>query len=157
MTTKRTTTIAVGALLLLVVAVVTGYLLYAVPASDADRLNHKVATLKSQDAKLVDQLAAAKRSAHAAWSRAAKEYVKGRAAGMAAGRKEGLAEAGTSYDKGFADGSAAAFGTYGSDWASGSFYVIRVEGGQIVARTVLQPCLAVYADRGTVWVQGPAC
>ena len=54
-----------------------------------------------------------------------------------------------------------AFGAYGGDWASGEFYVVRVASGangpQIVARTVLEPCLAVYADQGAVWVEGPAC
>jgi uncharacterized protein HemX len=161
MTTKRTTTWAVCAILVLVAAAVTGYLLYAVPASDADRLDRKLAALQSKEAKLVEQLAAAKRSTKAAWSRAGKEYAEGRAKGRAEGRDQGLQEAGAKYDEGYAAGSAAAFGSYGGDWASGQFYVVRVAAGangpQIVARTVLEPCLAVYADQGSVWVQGPAC
>jgi hypothetical protein len=144
-----------------VVAGITGYVLYAVPASDADRLDRQVTTLQSEQSRLADRLAAAKRSTRAAWSRATKEYWKGRAVGRAEGREQGRAEAGASYDRGYADGSAAAFGTYGGDWASGAFYVVRVASGdngpQIVARTVLQPCLAVYADQGSVWVEGPAC
>jgi len=152
---KQGTTAAVSALIVVVAAVVTGYLLYAVPASDADRLNRQVTTLRGEHATLEQRLAsanrrvvAAKRSARAAWSRAADEYAKGRA--------DGLAAASESYDSGYAAGSAAALGSYGADWGS-SFYVVRVEGGQIVDRTVLQPCLAVYADQGSVWVEGPAC
>jgi hypothetical protein len=161
MTTKRTTTISVCAILVLVVAGVTGYLLYAVPASDADRLDRQVTRLRSEQASLVEQLAAAKRSTRAAWSRAGEEYAKGREVGRAEGREQGLEEAGAGYDEGYAAGSVAGFGAYGGDWASGEFYVVRVASGangpEIVARTVLEPCLAVYADQGAVWVEGPAC
>ena len=160
MTTKSRAPIVVTAVLLVTVAAVTGYLLYAIPSSDADRLSRQVTRLQLEHSRLDGQVvaaerrvAAAKRSARTAWSRAGKEYSKGRERG----RAEGVASASESYDKGFAAGSAAAFGRYGGDWANGAFYVVRVDGGQIAARTVLQPCLAVYADQGSVWVQGPAC
>jgi hypothetical protein len=163
MTTKRTTTIAVTAVLLVVVAVVTGYLLYAVPSSDADRLSRQVAGLRSEQTTLVRKLTAAQRRLVVA----RKQADQATAQAYAKGRVKGLAEAGTSYDRGYADGQSAgqssAMGAFGDNWTNGAFYVIRMLAGadgraeRIAARAALQQCLAVYAQSGSVWVQGPAC
>ncbi len=159
MTTKRMTSIAVAALILLVAAGITGYLLYAIPQSDADRLGRQVSTLKTERTKLASELAAANRRASAAERRAASAFARGHASGLA----DAAASTQSRYDAGYAAGNAAAFGPFGNDWTDGGFYVIRVEAAaqgqshRISTRAALRECLAVYAQNGSVFVQGPAC
>src|SRR5436309_13903113 len=106
MKTKRTMPIAVTAVILLSLAAVTGYLLYAIPESDANRLSRQVTTLRSAHSKLADEVAAANRRAAAANARADDAFAKGHAQGLA----DAAASTQARYDEGYAAGSAAAFG-----------------------------------------------
>jgi hypothetical protein len=164
---RQASIITLVVLFVVSVGSIGGYLLYAIPSSNADRLDRQLASLRGEQATLQAQLAAANRKADAASRRAdaaselastTKEQAEGAyARGREAGLQDGLAQAQTRYDQGYADGSASVFGRYAGDWANGAFYVVRVEGGRVVNRAALQQCLAVYAQGGSVWVQGPAC
>ena len=84
---------------------------------------------------------------------AAGAYARGHSQGL----KDGLSQAQSRYDQGYADGSASVLGSYAGTSVDGGFYVVRLAGGRVVARAALRDCLAVYAQGGSVWVQGPAC
>jgi len=157
---RQATVLTLVVVFLVSVGTVGGYLLYAIPSSNADRLDRQVVSLRRQQSSLQEQLAAANRRvdaanelASAADAKAAGAYARGHAQGL----KDGLDQAQAKYDQGYADGSASAFGRFGGDWASGAFYVVRVENGRVVTRAALRDCLAVYAQGGSVWIQGPAC
>jgi len=157
MQSKGLTTVAVVAVIVLTAFAALAYLLYAIPQSNADSLSRKVTTLRNQHSRLADELAAANRRAAAADRRAAAAFAKGRAEGLARAASSSKAR----YDAGYAAGSAAAFGPYGNDWSDGA-YLVMVQPGtngkpQITARAALQECQAVYAQNGSVYIQGPAC
>ena len=148
MLSKGLTTVAVVAVIALTAFAALAYLLYTIPQSNADSLSRQVVKLRAQ-------VAAADRRAASA-----------RAQAFAKGRAQGLSDAATAarskYDAGFVAGNSAAFGPYGSDWASGTAYLVLVRPGaggshRISARAALQECQAVYAQNGSVYVQGPAC
>jgi hypothetical protein len=157
---RQATIITLVVLFVVTVGSVGGYLLYAIPSSNADRLDRQLVSLRNEQAKLQSQLAAANRKADDAKELASETTAKAAGAyarGHAQGLKDGLAQAQSRYDQGYADGSASVFGRYAGNWLNGAFYVVRVEGGRVVNRAALRDCLAVYAQGGSVWVQGPAC
>jgi hypothetical protein len=157
---RQATIITLVVLFVVTVGSVGGYLLYAIPSSNADRLDRQLVTLRSEQATLRSQLAAANREAGDAREHASEQSAKAAGAyarGHAQGLKDGLSQAQSRYDQGYADGSASVFGKYAGNWLNGAFYVVQVEGGRVVSSAALRDCLAVYAQDGSVWVQGPAC
>jgi hypothetical protein len=151
MQSKGLTTVAVVAVIALTAFAALAYLLYAIPQSNADSLNRQVARLRAQERRTAGELAAAN-------LRASQAFAQGRAKG----RSEAVAATQSKYAAGFAAGNTAAFGPYGSNWASGTAYLVLVKPGaggsyEITARAALQECQAVYAQNGSVYVQGPAC
>jgi len=158
MQSKGLTTVAVVAVISLTAFAALAYLLYAIPQSSADSLNRQVAKLQAKETRLAGELAAANRRAASAGGETKAAFARGRAEGLA----EAAARSRSKYDAGYAAGNSAAFGQYGSNWASGTAYLVLVEPGaggshQIAARAALQECQAVYAQNGSVYVQGPAC
>lgn len=164
MQSKGLTTVAVVAVIFLTAFAALAYLLYAIPQSNADSLGRQVVKLRAQERKVAGELAVARQRASSAQaqaasasSRASHAFAKGHTRGLA----DGAAKSQARYAAGYAAGNSAAFGQYG-DWASGMAYLVLVKPGaggsrQIAARAALQECQAVYAQNGSVYVQGPAC
>ena len=169
---KGLTTVAVVAVISLTAFAAAAYLLYAIPQSNADSLSRQVAELRAlvkvadrratsanQRAARADRRAAsAEAKAASAGSMASHAFAKGHARGLA----DGAAESQSKYAAGYAAGNSAAFGQYGGNWSSGTAYLVLVRPGaggshQIAARAALQECQAVYAQNGSVYIQGPAC
>lgn len=158
MPSKGFTTVAVVAVIALTAFAALAYLLHAIPQSRVDTLSKQVAALRAKEAKLAGELAAANHRAASAGGQAKAAFARGHARGLA----DATATAQSKYDAGFLAGNAAAFGQYGNDWSSGTAYLVLVRPGaggsqQIAARAALQDCQAVYAQNGSVYVQGPAC
>lgn len=151
MQSKGLTTVAVVAVIALTAFAALAYLLYAIPESSADSLGRQVSKLRAEETRMAGRLAAANR-------RASHAFAQGRASGLAEAARSRQAK----YAAGYAAGNSAAFGPYG-DWASGTAYLVLVKPGadgrshRIAARAALQECQAVYAQNGSVYVQGPAC
>lgn len=158
MQSRGLTTVAVVTVIALTAFAAVAYALYAIPQSNADSLSRQVAKLRAQ-VKAADRRAvSAEAKAATAGSKASQAFAKGRAKGLA----DATAAAQSKYAAGYAAGNSAAFGPYGSDWSSGTAYLVLVRPGangseRIAARAALQECQAVYAQNGSVYVQGPAC
>ena len=158
MPSKGLTTVAVVTVIALTAFAAVAYLFYAIPQSNADSLNKQVARLRAQETRLAGQLAAANRRAASAGGEAKSAFARGHAKGLA----DEAAKSQSKYDAGFVAGNTAAFGQFGGDWSSSTAYLVLVKPGaggshQIAARAALQECQAVYAQNGSVYVQGPAC
>jgi hypothetical protein len=158
MPSKGLTTVAVVTVIALTAFAAVGYLLYAIPQSNADSLSKQVATLRAKETRLARQLALANRRAASAGGEVRSAFARGHAKGLA----DAAATSQSKFDAGFVAGNTAAFGQFGGDWTSGTAYLVLVKPGaggshQIAARAALQECQAVYARNGSVYVQGPAC
>ncbi len=144
MPSKGLTTVAVVTVIALTAFAAVAYMLHAIPQSNADSLSRQVAKLRAKESRLAGEARSA--------------FARGHAKGLA----EAAVKSQSKYDAGFVAGNTAAFGAYGADWSSGTAYLVLVKPGaggshQIAARAALQECQAVYAQNGSVYVQGPAC
>lgn len=158
MLSKGLTTVTVVAVIALTAFAALAYLLYAIPQSNADTLSRQVARLRAQVRAADERVATAEAKTKSSDAKASQAFAQGHAKGIA----DAAAAQQSRYDAGYTAGNSAAFGPYGSDWASGTPYLVLVKAGaggslQISTRAALQECQAVYAQNGSVYVQGPAC